>query len=107
MTLRTASAILSAILFTVIAMPAPDGAALARSGAYPIATDVRLGGDAAATRFIMDLSRKIELPAFTLADPYRAVIDIPQVVFRLPAKAGESGRGLVKAFRFGLMMEGG
>jgi len=107
MTLRTASAILSAILFTVIAMPAPDGAALAQSGAYPMATDVRLGGDAAATRFIMDLSRKIELHAFTLADPYRVVIDIPQVVFRLPAKAGESGRGLVKAFRFGLMMEGG
>jgi N-acetylmuramoyl-L-alanine amidase len=29
------------------------------------------------------------------------------VVFKLPAKAGASGRGLVKAFRFGLMMEGG
>ena len=107
MALRTASAILSAILFTVIAMLAPDAAALAQSGAYPMATDVRLGGDAAQTRFIMDLSRKIDLHAFTLADPYRVVVDIPQVVFRLPAKAGESGRGLVKAFRFGLMMEGG
>ncbi len=107
MALRTASAILCAMLSSVLAMAAPDGAALAQSGAYPIATDVRLAGDAAQTRFVMDLSRKIDLHAFTLADPYRVVVDIPQVVFRLPAKAGESGRGLVKAFRFGLMMEGG
>jgi len=107
MALRTASAILCAMLSSVLAMAAPDGAALAQSGAYPVATDVRLAGDAAQTRFVMDLSRKIDLHAFTLADPYRVVVDIPQVVFRLPAKAGESGRGLVKAFRFGLMMEGG
>jgi N-acetylmuramoyl-L-alanine amidase len=108
MALRTASAILSAILIAVVAVPMRDGAALAaQSGSYPFATDVRLAGDLAQTRLIMDLSRKIELHAFTLADPYRVVVDIPQVVFRLPAKAGESGRGLVKAFRFGLMMEGG
>jgi N-acetylmuramoyl-L-alanine amidase len=35
------------------------------------------------------------------------VVDLPQVAFHLPAKAGESGRGLVKAFRFGLVMPGG
>ena len=107
MALRTASAILSAILFIVLALAASDSAAVAQSGAYPIATDVRLAGDLAQTRLIMDLSRKIDVRAFTLADPYRVVVDIPQTVFRLPAKAGESGRGLVKAFRFGLMMEGG
>jgi N-acetylmuramoyl-L-alanine amidase len=35
------------------------------------------------------------------------VIDIPQITFRLPPKAGESGRGLIKAFRFGVVMPGG
>jgi N-acetylmuramoyl-L-alanine amidase len=55
----------------------------------------------------MDLSRKIDLHVFTLADPYRIVVDIPQVAFRLPPKAGETGRGLIKAFRFGLVMPGG
>jgi len=55
----------------------------------------------------MDLTRKIDVHAFTLADPYRVVLDIPEVVFKLPPKAGENGRGLVKAFRYGLMMEGG
>lgn len=82
-----------------MASPAPDS--------YPAATAVRLGGDQSDTRFVMDLSGKIELHAFTLADPYRVVVDIPEVIFRLPPKAGESGRGLIKAFRFGLMMEGG
>jgi N-acetylmuramoyl-L-alanine amidase len=74
---------------------------------YPVATDVRLGGDEGQTRFILDLSRKIDLHAFTLADPYRVILDIPEVIFKLPPKAGEGGRGLIKAFRFGLMMEGG
>jgi N-acetylmuramoyl-L-alanine amidase len=77
------------------------------SDSFPLATDVRLGGDEAQTRFVMDLSRKVELHVFTLADPYRVVVDIPQLTFRLPAKAGESGRGLIKAFRFGLVMPGG
>ena len=74
---------------------------------FPLATDVRLGGDEAQTRFVMDLSRKIDLHVFTLADPYRVIVDIPQISFRLPPKTGESGRGLIKAFRFGLVMPGG
>jgi N-acetylmuramoyl-L-alanine amidase len=72
-----------------------------------VATDARLGGDETQTRFVMDFSRKIDLRAFTLADPYRVVVDIPQVVFQLPSKTGETGRGLIKAFRFGLVMQGG
>jgi N-acetylmuramoyl-L-alanine amidase len=77
------------------------------SDSFPLASDVRLGGDEAQTRFVMDLSRKVDLHVFTLADPYRVVVDIPQITFRLPPKAGESGRGLIKAFRFGLVMSGG
>ena len=74
---------------------------------FPVATDARLGGDESQTRFVMDFSRKVDVHAFTLADPYRVVLDIPQVTFQLPPKAGESGRGLIKAFRFGLVMKGG
>lgn len=74
---------------------------------FPIATDVRLGGDETQTRMVVDLSRKIDMRAFTLANPYRVVIDLPQVIFTLPPNTGEKGRGLVKAFRFGLVMQGG
>ena len=72
-----------------------------------VATDMRIGGDDKQTRFVVDLNRKIDLAAFTLADPYRVVIDLPQTTFTLPPKAGEQGRGLVKAFRYGLIMQGG
>jgi N-acetylmuramoyl-L-alanine amidase len=73
----------------------------------PSATDVRLGGDEKQTRFVVDLTEKIDVTAFALANPYRVVIDLPQVAFKLPEKAGEQGRGLVKAFRYGLIMQGG
>jgi N-acetylmuramoyl-L-alanine amidase len=106
MRIGTARGVVLAVLFAG-AMLAAGRPAAAEPDSYPVATDVRLGGDEAQTRFILDLSRKIELHAFTLADPYRVVIDIPEVIFKLPPRAGEAGRGLVKAFRFGLMMEGG
>ncbi|MET0629711.1 MAG: N-acetylmuramoyl-L-alanine amidase [Xanthobacteraceae bacterium] len=81
----------------------PAGAA----GDFPLATEVRLGGDDAQTRLVVDLSKKIDVRAFTLANPYRVVIDMPQVTFEFPARTGESGRGLIKAFRYGLVMPGG
>lgn len=73
----------------------------------PVATDMRVAGDESQTRFVMDISRKIDLRVFTLADPYRVVVDIPQITFDLPSKTGDKGRGLIKAFRFGLVMAGG
>jgi N-acetylmuramoyl-L-alanine amidase len=90
-----------------LAAAAARTATRATSDHYPVATDTRLGGDAQQTRFVMDLSRKIELRAFALADPYRVVVDLPQVAFKLPPKTGQHGRGLVKAYRFGLVMQGG
>jgi N-acetylmuramoyl-L-alanine amidase len=75
--------------------------------AFPVATEIRIGGDDNQTRLVIDLTRKVDLRVFTLADPYRVVIDMPQVTFALPAKAGDSGRGLIKAYRYGLVMAGG
>src|SRR5947209_1152375 len=92
---------------------APERAALARPNspvppdAFPLATQARLGGDANRTRLGVDLSGPSEIAAFTLADPYRVVIDLPQVTFQLPGRTGENGRGLNKAFRYGLVMQGG
>lgn len=73
----------------------------------PVASDARLAGDSRQTRFILDLDKTIPFRAFALADPYRLVVDIPQVNFRLPAGTGTAGRGLVKSFRYGLVMPGG
>jgi N-acetylmuramoyl-L-alanine amidase len=84
---------------------APQGSATAPS--LPIASDARLAGDAKLTRFILDLDKTVQFRAFALDDPYRVVIDIPQVNFRLPPGSGANGRGLVKAFRYGMVMPGG
>jgi len=74
---------------------------------FPIASDARLAGDSKQTRFILDLDKTIQFSAFALADPYRVVLDMPQVSFRLAAGIGAAGRGLIKAFRYGLVMPGG
>lgn len=74
---------------------------------FPTASEARLAGDARQTRFILDLDRTIPFRAFALGDPYRVILDIPQVSFKLPMGTGASGRGLIKAFRYGLVMPGG
>jgi N-acetylmuramoyl-L-alanine amidase len=108
MPVRAASWAFLGFLFAAGASAAERPAApITAPESLPVASAARLGGDESQTRFVMDFSRKIELHAFTLADPYRVVIDIPQVIFQLQAKAGESGRGLIKAYRFGLVMQGG
>jgi N-acetylmuramoyl-L-alanine amidase len=107
MAVRAASLAFLGVVFAGAVAAAEQPATVSGADSFPVATEVRLGGDEAQTRFVMDLSRRIDLHAFTLADPYRVVVDIPEVTFQFPAKAGETGRGLIKAFRYGLMMPGG
>lgn len=71
-----------------------------------IAIDARVAGDGKRTRFVLDLNGPIEAAAFTLADPYRVILDFPDVRFSLPATAGRKGRGLVSAFRYGIFAPG-
>ena len=111
--MRARRCLLAAVCGALLVAGAASAAAVDRAAPrassedYPVVTEARLLGDETRTRFVAELTRTIDLAAFTLADPYRVVIDMPQLLFRLPAKAGESGRGLVKAFRFGLVMQGG
>lgn len=82
-------------------------AALASLGVLPaaagvVATEVILEGDRQETVFSLRMTAGVPAEIFTLANPYRVIIDMPDVSFRLPADAGRSGTGLVKAYRFGL-----
>ena len=106
MTGRWRTLILAAALLTGVSPALAQSRAQAPSS-LPVATDIRLAGDDQSTRLIMDVTQNLGVRAFTLADPYRVIVDIPQTVFQLPAKTGETGRGLIKAFRFGLVMAGG
>jgi N-acetylmuramoyl-L-alanine amidase len=77
-----------------------------RKSAAVEATGAQLSGDAKKTSFSLDLSAGVRAEVYTLADPYRLVVDLPDVAFQLPEGAGRDGRGLVSAFRFGLLAEG-
>jgi N-acetylmuramoyl-L-alanine amidase len=100
-------ALLGLFLAAGPALAADGSANVLASDSFPVATDARVGGDDSQTRFVIDLDRKIDLHVFMLADPYRVVVDIPQVRFQLPPNTGENGRGLIKTFRYGLVMAGG
>lgn len=84
-----------------------ETAPVAASEFQAIATDIRLAGDDKTARLIVDLSRKLDPRVFTLANPYRVVVDLPQTLFQLPSQSDGNGRGLVKAYRHGLVMAGG
>ena len=84
-----------------------DEQAQVTAPSFPVASDARLAGDTKETRFVLDLDKPVAFRAFALADPYRVVLDMAQVNFRLPSGVGVNGRGLVKAFRYGMVMPGG
>jgi len=74
--------------------------------AEPAVSGVRAGEHLSMTRFVLDLSEKIEFQVFTLANPYRVVIDFPEMDWRLRPDALGAGKGLIKGFRFGLFTSG-
>ncbi len=102
--LKSLTYILSLIF--IVATGLPHVALAKGDGTSTIANDARLGGDNARTRFVADLSKPTDYRIFTLADPYRVIIDLPNVRFKLPQGLGSTGKGLVSAFRYGLFAKG-
>lgn len=94
--------------FAVLILAAGDvyAAKQDKANASAVARDARIGGDLTRTRFVADLSETVEFRAFLLADPYRVIIDLPEVNFLMPSGVGAKGMGLVSAFRYGLFAPG-
>jgi N-acetylmuramoyl-L-alanine amidase len=70
------------------------------------AIGVEIEGDEARTRFSLILSGNAPYQFFLLPDPYRVIVDIRDVSFRLPKSTGQQGRGLIQAYRYGLFAPG-
>jgi N-acetylmuramoyl-L-alanine amidase len=102
--LRRSVGLLILVLTALLATGSIEPAVANERGA--IARDARIGGDLTRTRFVADLSETVEFRAFTLANPYRVIVDLPEVRFQMPSGAGGQGRGLVSAFRYGLFAPG-
>ena len=71
-----------------------------------VANDARVAGDRERTRFIADLSRQVDVHVFALGNPYRVIVDAPDVSFQMPEGIGKEKRGLVTAYRYGLFAPG-
>ncbi|MEP4378893.1 MAG: N-acetylmuramoyl-L-alanine amidase [Alphaproteobacteria bacterium] len=68
--------------------------------------DIRIGVHAASTRFVVELSDRVEPRVFGLPDPFRVVIDLPEVDFDLPEERIGDGAGLISKLRYGLFRPG-
>lgn len=67
---------------------------------------LRLGEHPDKSRIVLDLSDEIPYSLFTLADPYRIVIDLPEVAWSAKSRSARSTIGLVSGYRFGLFQRG-
>jgi N-acetylmuramoyl-L-alanine amidase len=65
-----------------------------------------VAGDDRLTRFSVEFTGPVPYHVFTLPNPYRIVVDVPDLAFRLPLDAGQQGKGLIRAFRYGLFAPG-
>ncbi len=69
---------------------------------------LRLENHSGKTRIVLDLSGKLPYSIFTLADPYRVVIDLPAVEWSAKSQSANANAndGLVSGYRFGLFQPG-
>jgi N-acetylmuramoyl-L-alanine amidase len=70
------------------------------------ATGARIGGNEEHTRFVVDLSRPVSFTVYVQPDPYRVIIDAPDLKFKLPPGVGKKVRGLIAQYRYGIIEEG-
>ena len=69
------------------------------------ATQAALSGDKTRTTLRIEMTAGVTAEIFTLANPYRVIVDLPDVSFRLPDGTGQTGTGLVQTFRYGLFAD--
>lgn len=97
--LRTVGIAVAVLMHVWLSM----GSALADGRAT--ATRASLSGDPFRTTFQLDLTAGVTAEIYTLGNPYRVIVDLPDVEFSLPDGTGHQGSGLVRTFRYGLFAE--
>jgi N-acetylmuramoyl-L-alanine amidase len=72
----------------------------------PVVMSARIGEHPDKTRLVLELSDPVALRAFSLSNPNRVVLDLPEVAWRLSNPPVPSGRGVIKAYRYGVFRPG-
>ena len=74
--------------------------------ARSVASAITLGGGEDRVLLTVTVSKPIAASIFTLAEPFRVIVDVADLDFQIPATTGTTGRGVVAGFRYG-QFEGG
>ena len=75
------------------------GGYVAAAAARPVVTAVRTGEHVGLTRLVLDVTEKVDFRTFTLADPYRVVVDLSRVEWRA-APGKDDRKGVISGLRF-------
>jgi N-acetylmuramoyl-L-alanine amidase len=90
----------------------PIGALLREQGLagpaanLPVVIGLTLNENGKNSRFTLEFSDPVDARAFTLAGPDRVILDMPDVLWRMPDPTRPSGKGAVKAYRYGQFRKG-
>ncbi len=68
-----------------------------------VTLNAEIGGDLTRTRFVAFLSKRVDFRIFSISDPYRIVVDLPETDIQVPSG---THRGLVLSSRSGLLTQG-
>ncbi|MFC3226724.1 N-acetylmuramoyl-L-alanine amidase [Marinibaculum pumilum] len=79
--------------------------------ASPVVHAARIGEHGEVTRFVLETDRPLDGHLFYLQNPDRIVLDLPEAEWELSAADGDAmggftGRGVIRAFRYGLFQPG-
>lgn len=89
---------------TWLALAGPVNASGKPAAATTPAEDV--AGSNSRTRFVVALEKAADFQVFSLQNPNRVIIDLPDVKVQLPAMPDKEGVGLIRSFRGGLAAPG-
>src|SRR3989338_3841976 len=78
----------------------------AHAQSKPLVSEIRAADNGQRTRLVLSLDRQVAFTVFPLADPYRVVIDLPEVGWQLPPRPLPAGVGLMERLRYGLFQPG-
>lgn len=100
------SASLALLALSFLAVADFGSSAQAAGAASVQVTDVRIGQHGTRTRLVLDLNRNVKFDVFTLPEPYRVVVNLPEVAWGLDEQNLPENKGLLSRMRYGLFTPG-
>jgi N-acetylmuramoyl-L-alanine amidase len=76
------------------------------AGAAATVSNIRIGVHLDKLRVVLETDAKFPVSAFELSGPYRIVVDLPDVTWRIDSAGGERATRFISGYRFGQFVPG-